>query len=42
MLAEERLELVGQVGEAFGKRRGGVCLELAVGEVGEAIAFRAD
>ena len=42
VVGEERVELRREVGEALGQRLLGVGLELAVGEVGQAIALGAD
>ena len=42
VLGDQRLELAGEVCEALGQRRGGARPDLAVGEVGEAVAFGAD
>ena len=42
VIGEEGFELAREVGEAAGEAFLGVGLELAVGEVGQAIALRAD
>ena len=42
VLVDQGLELAGEIGEALGQRRGGCCFQLAVGEVGKAVALGAD
>ena len=42
MLVEQGFKLAGEIGEALGQRRVGLGLQLAVGEVGKAVALGAD